>query len=173
MFFAPPTGVMDICTFGSWMSTPICLLLQSFGSLPEDFDPWCPPEWPAGYLSRKLSLWGMFLVPDLSGVFRHSASLAMPHRKKFRCDTIRLPSAPWAHESQCFGVTRIAAWYCPRSALSTLIPNYPQGEVGDRHRPWFRRVCVFWRFVGRWHRTIRIRIRTAAESQHTMPPSSW
>ena len=31
----------------------------------------------------------------------------------------------------------------------------------------------FWRFAGRWHRTIRIRIRIAAASHDTMPLSLW
>ena len=48
----------------------------------------------------------------LSGMFRRSASPAIPHRKKFRCDTVRFLSAPWTHESQRFAVTRIAAWAC-------------------------------------------------------------
>ena len=60
----------------------------------------------------------------LSGMFRRSASLAI--LQKFRRDTVCLPSAPWAHESQCQIVTRIAAWNCSRLSTFTtdsLLPT--------------------------------------------------
>ena len=39
-------------------------------------------------------------VCDLSNKFRRSASLGDSASQKFRRDTVRLSSAPWAHESQ-------------------------------------------------------------------------
>ena len=44
--------------------------------------------------------------------------------------------------------------------------------MGEKKGPLFRRVCVFWRFAGCWHRTIRIRIRIAAELHDAMLLSS-
>ena len=46
-------------------------------------------------------------------MFRRSASLAILHRESFRRDSVRLPSAPWAYESQRFVVTRITTWDFP------------------------------------------------------------
>ena len=60
----------------------------------------------------------------------HSAS--DPTSRKFRSDTVRLPSAPWAHESQRFVVTRIAAWNC-------LVRD----KWGKKNWPRFRKACVF------------------------------
>ena len=52
-----------------------------------------------------LFLFMCFSFPELSGMFCRSGSAS----QKFRRDTVRLPSAPWAHESQRFVVTQIAA----------------------------------------------------------------
>ena len=50
--------------------------------------------------------------------------------QKFRRDTVRLPSAPWAHESQRQIVTRIAASNCPRLGTfktNSLLPTRRSG----------------------------------------------
>ena len=76
-------------------------------------------------------------------MFRGSASLAIPHLKSFAA----IPSASLvqlghtnrnvllSHESQ----NEIALV----EALSRLIPYCQQGEMGERHGPVFRKVCVF------------------------------
>ena len=77
-------------------------------------------------------------------MFRRSASLAIPHRQSFAAipsvSLVHLghtnrSSVSVSHESQ----RKIALVW----ALSRPIPDYQQGEVGERHRPLFRKVCVF------------------------------
>ena len=76
-------------------------------------------------------------------MFRRSASLAIPHLKSFAAipfvSLVQLGHTNrnvfLSHESQC----EIALIW----ALSRPIPNCQQGEVGERHSPVFRNVCVF------------------------------
>ena len=105
----------------------------------------------------------------LSDMFRRSASLSIPHLKSFAA----IPSVSLvllghtnrsvflSHESQ----REIALV----EALSRPIPYYQQGEVGEEKWACVSQCLCFGRFAGRWHRTIRIRIRIAAASHDTMP----
>ena len=72
------------------------------------------------------------LSPTLTGMFRLSASLAIPHRRSFAA----IPSVSlalfWAHESQCFGVTRIAAWNCPRLGTFKTDSSLPTRRNGGK-----------------------------------------
>ena len=102
------------------------------------------------------------LIPHLSGMFRSSTSLAIPHRRSFA--TIpRVSLVLLEHMNRnVFVVTRIAVWNCPRLGTFKTDSWLPTGRSGG----------FFWRFAGRWHRTTRIHIRIAAESHDTMPLSS-
>ena len=101
-------------------------------------------------------------------MFRRSVSLAIPHRKSFAA----IPSVPLVH----LGQTNRSVSASHKSqheislilALSRPIPDYQQRDIEKRYELLFRRACVFLRFVGRSHRTIRIRIRIAAKSHDTM-----
>ena len=68
-----------------------------------------------------------------------------------------------SHESQC----EIALVW----ALSRLVPDCQQGEVGEQKRAFLSQSVGFRCFAGRSHRMIRIRIRIAAASHDTMPLS--
>ena len=79
----------------------------------------------------------------LSGMFRGSASLAIPRRKSFAA----IPSASLVllgHTNRSVSVSHESqhgtALVLP---LSRQIPYYQQGDMGGRHGPWFRSVCVF------------------------------
>ena len=70
------------------------------------------------------------------------------HRQKFRRDTVPLPSAPWAHESQRQIVIRIAAGNCPLLGTfktNSLLPTRRSG--GRITGPCFARF-VFLTFRG-------------------------
>ena len=69
-FFDPPR-VMDVRTFGSWMSAPKCLFFQDFKGLTEVF---CPPDVRRdirvdvrGISSPKTYSLGCFFVPEMRG----------------------------------------------------------------------------------------------------------
>ena len=102
-------------------------------------------------------------------MFRRSASLALPHLKSFAAIPSVSPvqlghtnrSVFLSHESQ----REIALVL----ALSRPSPYYQQGEVGEEKWACVSQRLCFGRFAGRWHRTIRIRIRIAATSRDTMP----
>ena len=102
-------------------------------------------------------------------MFRCSASLAILHRKSFavvpsvslvlpRRHTNRNVSGP--HESQC----EIAS--CRHFQNRFLTTNR---ERWRKKWPFVSQDFGFWHFAGRSHRTIRIRIRIAAQSHDTMP----
>ena len=105
-----------------------------------------------------------YLKKNLSGMLRRSASLAIPHLRSFAaipCVSLVLlghtnRSVSWSHESQ----REIALVY----ALSKPIPDYERGEARGKKGLCFAGFVCFGRFVGRWHRTIRIRVQIAAES---------
>ena len=84
---------------------------------------------------------------------------------------MRLPSAPWAHKSQRFTVVHnsIAIMKLPsfRRFQDRFLTTMGRGQKKALCFARFARLA----FVGRWHRTIRIRIRIAPESHDTMPLS--
>ena len=68
-----------------------------------------------------------FAYPLVPPPFCGSVSFASDSASQnFGPDAVHLPSAPWAHESQRFVVTRIPAWNCPRLGTfktNSLIPT--------------------------------------------------
>ena len=101
----------------------------------------------------------------LSGMFRCSASLAIPHRKSFAA----IPSVSLVHLG-----TRIAMFRC-HTNRSVELPSFRQTDSllpTRRHRGrtlTLKQGLCLWRFAGRSHRTIRFRIWTATASHGTMP----
>ena len=88
-------------------------------------------------------------------------------RRAALINTVRLPSAPWTHESQRFvGHTQreVGLVY----ALSRLLPDYQQGKRGEKNGPLFCTACVF-----EVSRAVRIaRFESVSESQPPPPPQS-
>ena len=106
---------------------------------------WISPPPLMAWKHCKTSILGAVIVSErgfhLGGMFRRSASLAIPHLKSFAV----IPSVSLvqltnrnvflSHEPQC----EIALI----KALSRPIPYCQQGEMGERHGHVFRKVCVF------------------------------
>ena len=78
---------------------------------------------------------------DLGGMFHCNASLPILHLKSFAA----IPS-----------MSLVQLGHTNRNVLANILAFVSQG------------LC-FWRFAGRWHRTIRIRSQIAARSHDTMP----
>ena len=76
-------------------------------------------------------------------MFCCGASLAIPHRKRI-AGIASISLAHLGHMNRNVLVShnsqRDIALFL---ALSRPIPDYQQGDIGERHGPLFRRVCVF------------------------------
>ena len=108
------------------------------------------------------------LCNTVSGMFRRSASLSIPHRISFAA----IPSVTLVllgHTNRKVSLSHeLQHETALIEALSRPVPDYQHGEVGEKWA-FLSRGLYSWRFPGRWHRTIWIRIRIATESHDTMP----
>ena len=100
-----------------------------------------------------------------------NTSLAILHCKSFAA-ILSVFRVHLGHTNRSVSLSHESQREIALLALPRPIPDQ-QGEVGERVGPSFRMVCVFWRFAGRWHPTIRIHIRTATTSHDTMPLSMF
>ena len=104
------------------------------------------------------------------GMFRRSPSLAILHRKSFAAiSPVSLELLGHTNRSVKFSYElqrEIALVWHFQDQLA--IPYYQQ-EAGKEKRACVSQGMCFWRFAGRWHRAIRIRIRIAAASLDAMP----